>query len=100
MKGLLLPLLATLWGAALAAEAQGPSLGMTEAFAGQDSDNQPAVFAVGVALAGDPLESQQAVPAFADCATACRLNGECATFMYCGELVSRQRVGALPPPAA
>lgn len=90
MKGLLVPLLAAaLWGAALAAEAQGPSLGLQEAFKGQDSSNQTAIFAVSLALAGEPLQSQPAVPTFADCATTCRLNGECATFLYCGALVSR-----------
>lgn len=63
------------------------SLGSTEAFSGKDSDGQPAVFAVGVELAGAPLATLPALPAYADCAAACRLNATCSSFMYCGAQV-------------
>lgn len=76
-----------LWDAALAAQAQASGLGLTEAFAGKDSQGLPAVFALGLVLAGAPLDSRSAVPAYEDCATACRLDGACVTFMYCGEPV-------------
>lgn len=65
------------------------SLGSTEAFSGKDSDGQPAVFAVGVELAGAPLATLPALPAYADCAAACRLNATCSSFMYCGAQVRK-----------
>lgn len=65
------------------------SLGSTEAFSGKDSDGQPAVFAVGVELAGAPLATLPALPAYAACAAACRLNATCSSFMYCGAQVRK-----------
>lgn len=95
MSGLLLPLLAAaLCGVALAAELSGSQLLETEAFSGKDSDGLPAVYAVAAVLDGEPLALLPGVPAYADCATACRLNGSCTVFLFCGSQV-RDR-----PPAA
>lgn len=85
MRGIILPLAAAaLLPGVLAAELRGSGLGLTEALAGQDSAGAQAVYSVGVLLDGDPLASLGAVPTYADCATACRLNGECTSFAFCG----------------
>ncbi|KAI7845591.1 hypothetical protein COHA_000878 [Chlorella ohadii] len=85
MKGIIFPLLvAAAVGLALAAEGSGSVLGSTEAYSGQDSEGQPAVYAVSVLLDGALLASLAAVPGCAECATACRLSRECKAFMYCG----------------
>ncbi len=88
MRRLLFHLLAAAAvGTALAAEGRGSVLGSTEAFIGQDSEGQPAVYAVGLVLDGEPLASLAAVPAYADCATACRADAECTVFLHCGAQV-------------
>lgn len=94
MNRLLLPLLAAaLCGVALSAELSGSQLLETEAFSGKDSDGLPAVYAVAAVLDGQPLSLLPSVPAYADCATACRLNGSCTVFLFCGAQV-RDRLPA------
>lgn len=86
----------------LAAELRSSVLGLTEALAGQDSAGAPAIYSVGVLLGGEPLSSLGAVPTYADCASACRLNGECTAFAFCGAEVRQGSAclhRALPPPA-
>lgn len=93
MKGIIFPLLVAV-GLALAAEGSGSVLGSTEAYSGQDSEGQPAVYAVSVLLDGALLASLAAVPGYAECATACRLSRECKAFMYCGAQVRDTRGGS------
>lgn len=80
-------LVAAFAGVALGESPAASSLGSTEAFKGKDSEGQPAVFAVGLVLGGEPLATLPALPAYADCATACRLNATCSSFLYCGAQV-------------